>query len=412
MRVLMISPTSPLPADTGGRQRVFHAARCMAQTDDVTICVLVETENQWASLEQLRTMGIRVIGVRHNRSRLLSAAIGLALREPMHVARYRSRDLKSVVHQILSHEHFDLVWCHFLHTIENVPNTNIPLVLDLQNVDERVWSGIAQRAPGTLTRLLAVVNARAWGAYQRRELQRAEIVLAPSAEEVSQVAAIVGSPERVWLAPNGVSSEDPPQPDPKRGYPPVVLVCGSMQVWMNEDGALWLGREVWPAVRRSVPDAELWLVGGHPGRRVRQLSRLSGVKVLGWVPDVRPYYARATIAAIPARFGGGTKLKTLEAMNYAMPIVATGVGVQGLEVCGGEHMLLADTHSEFANAVVRLLQDAHLRTVFGERARALARERYDWDQLYGGVRKQLHAHLSKASPSRGSTGILGKKDES
>src|SRR5574341_105458 len=195
MRVLMISPTSPLPADTGGRQRVIHAARCMAQTDDVTICVLVETENQWASLEQLRTMGIRVIGVRHNRSRLLSAAIGLALREPMHVARYRSRDLKSVVHQMLSHEHFDLVWCHFLHTIENVPNTNIPLVLDLQNVDERVWSGIAQRAPGTLTRLLAVVNARAWGAYQRRELQRAEIVLAPSAEEVSQVAAIVGRSE-------------------------------------------------------------------------------------------------------------------------------------------------------------------------------------------------------------------------
>jgi hypothetical protein len=90
---------------------------------------------------------------------------------------------------------------------------------------------------------------------------------------------------------------------------------------------------------------------------VLQLANLKGVRVIGYVPDTGPYLDRATLSIAPLRFGAGMKGKVTEAMAAGLPVVTTSVGAQGLKVTPGKHLLLADSSSDFANAVVRLLND-------------------------------------------------------
>ncbi|HXQ78416.1 MAG TPA: glycosyltransferase, partial [Gemmatimonadaceae bacterium] len=101
-------------------------------------------------------------------------------------------------------------------------------------------------------------------------------------------------------------------------------------------------------------------------------------RVTGTVPDVRPYLEAARVFVVPLRIGGGTRLKIFEAMAMEKAIVTTSIGAEGLPVRHGEHVLLADTPAEFADAVLRLLRDPAYAASLGARAAELVRSRFGW----------------------------------
>lgn len=76
--------------------------------------------------------------------------------------------------------------------------------------------------------------------------------------------------------------------------------------------------------------------------------------------------------------GGGTRLKILEAMAVRTPVVATSNGAEGLDARDGEHLLIADTPEEQAQAIFRLLRDENLRNRLTQNAHDLVRTTYDW----------------------------------
>src|SRR5438093_1601686 len=84
---------------------------------------------------------------------------------------------------------------------------------------------------------------------------------------------------------------------------------------------------------------------------------------------------------MPLRMGGGTRLKVLQAMAMAKPIVSTTLGCNGIQAQDGREALLADSPQNFAAAVVRLTRDEALRRELGAHARALAVARYDWSHI-------------------------------
>jgi glycosyltransferase involved in cell wall biosynthesis len=103
--------------------------------------------------------------------------------------------------------------------------------------------------------------------------------------------------------------------------------------------------------------------------------------VMGDVPDVRPHLADAAVVMVPLRVGGGTRIKILEALAAARPVVSTTVGAEGLGLRDGEHLLIADQPEAFARAVARLLGDASLRRGLAEAGRRVVVERFAWSSL-------------------------------
>jgi glycosyltransferase involved in cell wall biosynthesis len=139
----------------------------------------------------------------------------------------------------------------------------------------------------------------------------------------------------------------------------------------NRNGKRFLLEEVFPKVWAELPDARLALVGQGLEQPPSEDPR---VEALGFVADLAAAYARASCAIVPLLQGGGTPLKFVEALAHGLPVIATPRAAAGLDVCDGEHCLIADGGEAFAAALVRVLRDG--APELGVRGRKLAEERY------------------------------------
>jgi glycosyltransferase involved in cell wall biosynthesis len=149
----------------------------------------------------------------------------------------------------------------------------------------------------------------------------------------------------------------------------------------NADSAVTFCERILPRIRAEVPAVEVAIVGNHPGDEVLALGRLPGVEVTGFVPDVAPWFRSAAVVVVPIRFGGGTRIKILEALRFRRAVVATPAGAAGLDPEPGQHLLVAETDEDFAAQVVALLRDPARRRALGTAGEEWARRTFSWDRI-------------------------------
>jgi glycosyltransferase involved in cell wall biosynthesis len=184
------------------------------------------------------------------------------------------------------------------------------------------------------------------------------------------------SASRISVVPTGVDLKQFQAAAGQGATEKLVIFVGSMDWEANIDGVDYFCREIWPSVVARVPGAKLRIVGRNPHPRVRGWASDS-IEITGTVASVVEHYRQAAVNVVPLRIGGGTRLKIYEAMAMAKATVSTTIGAEGLDVNDGRDIMLADTATGFADAVVRLLEDGVVR---GQIEAAAARQaaRYDW----------------------------------
>lgn len=123
------------------------------------------------------------------------------------------------------------------------------------------------------------------------------------------------------------------------------------------------------------------IVGRNPHKRLDALRNRLDVTVTGAVPDIQPYIAHADLYVVPLLAGGGTRLKILEAMAMARPIVSTRLGADGFPVTDGEELALADSAEDFAARCASLLRNRAGASEMGERGRAFVEAHYSWERI-------------------------------
>lgn len=138
-----------------------------------------------------------------------------------------------------------------------------------------------------------------------------------------------------------------------------LLFIGNFSHRPNVDAVHFLGREIMPLIRKSLPDIELLVVGDNAPPEFAAYAP-NGVRLLGYVPDLVPVISGCRISVAPIRFGSGVNGKIGEALSYGLPVVTNTIGAEGWNFTNEKQALLADTADDFAAAVVRLYGDVEL----------------------------------------------------
>lgn len=208
-----------------------------------------------------------------------------------------------------------------------------------------------------------------------------------SAHEAQMVRQLAPPTMPVVVVPNGadVSATQPiniPEPD-------TLIYPGSLTFTPNFDAMDYFLAEIYPAIQRLRPNVELRITGTATDAQRDALSTYTGVRFTGYIDDIKTLIARTWAEVVPLRYGGGTRLKVLEALALGTPVVATSKGVEGLDLEHGKHVLIADTPREFAAATILLLTQPGLRAYLSQEGSRLIAARYDWRA----IGRQLNALL-------------------
>jgi glycosyltransferase involved in cell wall biosynthesis len=307
---------------------------------------------------------------------------------PVDVAKCQVPTLQRLVAQTLADRHVDVIVCDFLAAVPNMPvRPAAPVVVFSHNVEHRIWQRLGAHAPSLLRKALLEVEWRKMRRYEAAATRDAALTLAVSEDDRDQllslapqarVEAIPTGVDTSYFAPNGYHEE-----------PGTLVFTGAMDWYPNEDGVRHFVRDVLPAVRREAGPVRLTVVGRNPSEGLRDEIAADGVEVTGTVDDVRPHLARAAVAVVPLRIGGGTRLKIFEALAMGKAVVSTTVGAEGLPLVPGEHYVRADEPDAFARAVAALLQQPDRRRALADAGRDLVVSRYSWAQVSGIFEQRL-----------------------
>jgi polysaccharide biosynthesis protein PslH len=383
-RALFLTHTAPLPLVSGERIRSFHLLRELARRDwEVSLFSLLHSVPLSREDERaLRELCAEVILIPFRASPLAgylrlarTTLSATAFHERFFFSSKGARRLKDR----LAHDGFDVVVAVTLYMYPYVPPAwRGKTVLDTLNVEARRIDAMARVLPRRPRGLVARGQLPLVRRYEAQAISSVERVVVVSDEERSAFEPL--APGKVDLIPNGV---DCAQIRPRQELPsrPSLLFVGSMDYGANVDAVEHLIDDVLPLMARR--DASLALVGSNPGpslRRAAVRSRLE-VDVAGFVSSTAPYFERNRLFVVPLRFGGGTRLKILEALARGVPVVTTRVGCEGLRFSHGQELIVADDPADFAAWVDRLLEDDDLCLALARAGRAAVEEHYDWPQI-------------------------------
>ncbi|MGY6650156.1 glycosyltransferase family 4 protein [Wenyingzhuangia sp. IMCC45574] len=129
----------------------------------------------------------------------------------------------------------------------------------------------------------------------------------------------------------------------------------------NWDAVLQLKTEIWPLLRKKLPNARLHVYGGYPSEKVYQLhNKQQGFLVHGRANDVAEVMQKVKVCLAPLRFGAGLKGKLIDAMQNNTPFVTSSVGAEGMFGVIDFSASIADLTEEFVEKSVAIYTDSAL----------------------------------------------------
>jgi glycosyltransferase involved in cell wall biosynthesis len=403
MRLLILSVTSPVPANNGVKMRTWSILRGLAaEGHELVLVAFADPCNANGFSPELSKICQRVILVPHRFKSLSSSkdyigrAAQLFSQTPYGVAAARSPQMASQVAALLSEKAVDAILCEQTDLLTTLPaQLALPLVVDFHNVDYLIMERYVRFENNPAKCLYARLESRKLREWERRTCQRASTAWACSEYDHALLQKL-GPSLPMFVVPNVVdvdeykadSVEDPGK----------ILFQGGMDWYPNRDAVEFFVTQIFSRIRSQVTDVRFVVAGRNPPEGFRQrLSRVSGVEFTGTVRDMRAEIASAAVCVVPLRMGSGTRLKILEAAAMAKPIVSTRLGAEGLEFLDGQEIVLEDEPAAFAGAVVKLLGAAPDRHRLGQAARKRVEQNYSFPALRASLREALNTFTRDAS---------------
>jgi polysaccharide biosynthesis protein PslH len=406
-KLLFLCQNLPHPPDAGAEIRSFHTLRLLSQTFDVTSVHFYTSANKTtagavaAAVTRLSAFGqataFRVpqdaSRIRYGWDHFRSVITGRAYTRWMYdvgAVRAWLKKLDPSRFDILHVDSLDLV----AYLRSDLP---IPIVLAHHNVESRL---LARRA--SMTRGWQQAYIRHQASLTRDEEARwcpqVALNVVVSAEDQKELQGIAPGAE-CRIVPNGVDTVAlAPSGRPSAAGGGLVFV-GGYSWFPNRDGMEFFTRDILPLLRNGDVQPEVTWVGRAPEEVRREFAR-HGVRMTGYVEDMREHVRAAACVIVPLRVGGGTRLKILDAWALGKAVVSTPQGCEGLHIEAGGNIVVADGPDAFALAIQRVLADGALRSRLENGARQTAVELYDWEVVGQEMRNHYLTLIEDATAGR------------
>ncbi|HVB59896.1 MAG TPA: glycosyltransferase [Ktedonobacteraceae bacterium] len=391
MRILFVTPYPPSRI----RVRGYGFLAQLRRSHEVTIAAQCASEQEQADVEKLRREGYEVVVVSESKKRsAVQSGLALLGTTPLQAAYARSARFARVVRQLFEQRGFDAIHVEHLRGIASMETLigKYPLVWDAVDCISLLSKQTMAEGPSRAVRMVARLEYERTRRYEAHTLSLLSSTIVTSERDRQAMIELrrlftrdlVSSDNTlgndIQVIPNGVDLEYfRPMPQERRRLN--LVFSGKMSYHANIATALYLYRQIMPLIWEQRPEATLTIVGSKPPKVVQALAQDPRVEVTGYVDDLRPYVTRAEVMPCPMVYSVGIQNKALEAMALGTPVVVARQAAESLGAQPGRDLLVADSAREFAQATLRLLDDADMRASLSQHGRAYVEQHHDWSKI-------------------------------
>jgi glycosyltransferase involved in cell wall biosynthesis len=378
MKILMLTPYLPFPPLSGGQTRSYNLIKNLSKHHEITLFCLIKDDAEKKYVKELEKYCKKIRVFKRSRTPWTLRNILLTgfSQYPFLVIRNLVPEEKRAVEAELKNEKYDLIHAECFYVMPHIPKTDIPILMVEQTIEYSVYKHFVEdQAPVWIRPLLwlDVLKLKHW---ETKIWKSADKVVAMSDSDKKAMTGLVPG-LNIDIVPNGIDIEyfsKERHDDPKH---PKVLYVGNFKWLQNVEAADLLIDEVWPKMKKAIPNLKLWIVGMNITDGIKAKA-VGDIEITEAIPDIRDAYFNATVLVTPIKGPGGTRLKILEAMASTMPIVTTSVGAEGLEVVNGKHVLIADDMDELAALAIKSIKDREFARKLGDNAKKFVIDKYSW----------------------------------
>lgn len=374
MKIFVLLPRFPYPLEKGDKLRAYNQLKYLSKNHEIHLCALSDIAVESKYIEPVASFCTSVHIVKLSRfSILLNLICTFFSGKPLQVGYFFNRKAKKKIHQFISEIKPDHIYCQLIRVAEYVKDIDIPKTLDYQDVFSKGVERRIQKSTFYWKPLLKLEYKRllkyeyeAFSWFNNKTIiSKPDRDFIPHPEK-DCIEIVINGVDTDFFAPMAIEKEYDLVFIGNLGYPP------------NINASEYLVKEILPIVQKTKPDIKLVLAGATPHQNVLALKG-ENVHVTGWVEDIRECYAKAKIFIAPMQIGTGLQNKLLEAMAMKIPSITSPLANFALEAKDGKEILVGNSQQEYAEHIIRLLDNADTSETIANNGYSFVRRNYNWD---------------------------------
>ncbi len=379
MKVLMLFQSAPLPPplDMGGAKRNYPFLRENLKRHEVSVLSFgsSDEENIFRKHHGHDCKSIRFINFKRPRIVNLFWRIYFLITFQSTFRFAYRRKMQKAIYEQVTNEEYDVIHCCFeMFGYYRLPDKPL-LIGDTHNVEYDLVYKTYKQSKNIFGKIYYYQIYKLGKRDEIKCLKKFDAIITTTNNDLVDFRKDIQE-KPMYTIQNGVDvsffEKQKVTPEAK-----TMVFMGLMSYFPNDHAINHFLDDIYPMIVSADPETRLLIVGANPSKKLLERSSKK-IIITGFVNDVRPHIARAQVFIIPLLIGSGIRGKALEAMAMKIPIVTTTLGCAGIYIKHEESALFADTHQEFANAVLKLFNNPALRQTISENAYSVVRENYDW----------------------------------
>jgi polysaccharide biosynthesis protein PslH len=392
VNILLITPYVPHHrSGHGGGLLVYELVHLLQSKCSITVATFVTPEEEPLLLD-LQQQGVRIFAVPRQRgkpSKIIDLVRLIVVRfralmkvvvtgVPYQVAKYDNAAMHALVQRLVGSQQFDVLQAEYSHMGAYIaPFQHVCRVVRAHDVVIRPAYRRYKRTGRLLTRFFRLLSFCSWLRYEKRMPSLVDHIITLTEQDAALLRR-VSKKTNISAVPPGIRI--PEQiPEYATRTPGTMLFVGSLDLDSNADAAEWLCSEIFPAVKRAFPAAILLIAGRNPSPRLLAMqSRISGIRLLGFVQDIESLLTSSRVFVAPIRTGGGVKTKILQAGAFGLPIVTTPRGREGIEGLDASSLSVGLDAGTIAGRIVHFLRETETAAAVGARCREQLLREYSY----------------------------------
>jgi glycosyltransferase involved in cell wall biosynthesis len=382
-KVLQLCNKAPFPANDGSSIAIYNMAKGLIDNNVELHLLTINTKKHFKPDENVpedfREKAHYRSVFKNTNTSVAGALANLLSSESYFVDRFYFPAFEARLVELLKQNTFDIIQLEglfmgvYLAAIKK--HSSARVVLRAHNIEHFIWDRHILNEKNRLKKLYLRIQNRRLKQFELKVMSEVDAIV-PITRVDEAAFRSLGFSKPMFSCITGVDVNYYQLRQNTPVKPKTVFYFGSMDWLPNQEAVMWFLDHCWPHVHKTVPEAKFIIAGRGMPHELLHLSK-PNVLVIENVSDGKAFFHQHEVMVVPLLSGSGLRIKIIEGMAYGKAIVSTTVGAEGINYSNQENILIADTPSDFATAVIELLRNDSRRMAIENGASALAHREFD-----------------------------------